>query len=172
MATAQRLAVDANGRFDLRPRSPTPRHWRRTICAGTRRRATRSTTRSRRAGGALRAAAGNRREPVLDAGCAQPDPLRRDAPRPRRASSSTAPSATGWSSTCARWTMLTSTAGRGGGASRTAVIRCPSTWPPGWAWAATSPTRCLPALRRLRRQRSRSRTAMSPCPTRRASASS
>src|SRR6185369_13667370 len=38
-----------------------------------------------RTGAALRPADGNRREPVLDAGCAQPDPLRRHAARSRLA---------------------------------------------------------------------------------------
>lgn len=42
-----RLAVDANGRFDWRPRSPMPRRCGSTLCSGTRRLAIRSTTTSR-----------------------------------------------------------------------------------------------------------------------------
>jgi hypothetical protein len=68
----------------LRPaedrRSPTPRRCASTRCSGTRKPATRSTTRCRPSWRALRRADGDRREPVLDAGRAQPDPLRRHAP--------------------------------------------------------------------------------------------
>ena len=56
------------------------------------------------AGGALRRAAGDRREPVLAPGRPQPDPLRRDAAGPRLGSSSTARCPTVSSSTCGRST--------------------------------------------------------------------
>ncbi len=87
-----------------RPRSTTPRRCRSTTCSGTRKPAIRSTTRCRPSWRSTTPADGHRREPVLDAGCAQPDPLRRHAPRPRLAAVRLRARATAWSSTCARST--------------------------------------------------------------------
>ena len=86
LGPGQRLAVDANGRFDLARRSPTRRRCRAYDLFWY-----------EEAGDPLDFALqaelaqhyarpdGDRREPVLDAGRAQPDPLRRHAPRPRLA---------------------------------------------------------------------------------------
>jgi L-alanine-DL-glutamate epimerase-like enolase superfamily enzyme len=67
------------------PPSPTPRRCRSTTCSGTRKPATRSTSSCRPPAQLLQEPDGHRREPVLDAGRAQPDPLRRHARRPRLA---------------------------------------------------------------------------------------
>ena len=86
-----RLAVDVNGRFDLqtaleygrRPSSPT-------ACSGTRRSATRWTTRlNATVSEHYKRPDRDRGEPVLPPGRPEPDPLRRDAPRPGLSSRST-----------------------------------------------------------------------------------
>jgi L-alanine-DL-glutamate epimerase-like enolase superfamily enzyme len=74
-----RLAVDANGRFDLDTPSSTPRRCRATTSSGTRSPATRSTSSCRRRCATIIQSDGDGRGPVLHAGCAQPDPLRRHA---------------------------------------------------------------------------------------------
>jgi L-alanine-DL-glutamate epimerase-like enolase superfamily enzyme len=82
----QKLAVDANGRFDLDTAIPTPRRCRSTTCSGTRKPGDpldfelQATLRNYYKNPM---ATGER--PVLDAGRAQPDPLRRHARRPRLA---------------------------------------------------------------------------------------
>ena len=138
--TASSCAVDANGRFDLE----TAHRLRQgavatTTCSGTRRPGDPLDYELQAAlRELLHEPDGDRREPVLDAGRAQPDPLRRHAPRPRLAAVRLRADATAWSSTCARSTMLRSTAGRRAAASRTAATRCRSTSPPASASAATS----------------------------------
>ena len=61
-------------------------------------------SRACRARDRVRPAAGDRREPVLDAGRAQPDPPRRAAARPRHPAVRSRRCPTAWSSTCARST--------------------------------------------------------------------
>ena len=105
-ATAQRLRVDANGRFDLETAHRLRQGAaRRTACSGTRRPAIRSTTRCRPSW------PNHYRQPMATgenlfshAGRAQPDPLRRHAPRSRLAAVRLRAVATAWSNTCARWT--------------------------------------------------------------------
>ena len=111
----------------------------RTRCSGTRKPAIRSTialqARARRE---LRRSDRDRRESVLDAGRAQPDPLRRHATGSGLAAVRLRARATGSSSTCARSTCSASTAGRRAAASRTADTRCRSQSRPDSASAATS----------------------------------
>ena len=66
--------------------SRTPRRSATTTCSGTRRPAIRSTIELQaKLAELLSGPDGDRREPVLDAGCAQSHPLRRHASRPRLA---------------------------------------------------------------------------------------
>ena len=82
-----RLAVDANGRFDLETAIAYARMLRDyplVLVRGGRRSARLSSCR-RRWRNSIPAADGDRRKPVQPSGCAQPDPLRRHAARPRLA---------------------------------------------------------------------------------------
>ena len=155
-----------------RPRSPTPRRWRPTACAGTRRRAIRSTT-SCRPGWArsIRSTAGDRREPLLDAGRAQPDPLRRDAPGPRRAPVRLrALLRTGRVPAHLDMLRRARLVAADGRSPRRAPDVAQHGGRAGAGRQRVVPRR-LPALRRASPTPSRSRTATSPCRTPRASAS-
>ncbi len=123
----QKLCVDANG--PLRPRharSSMPRRSRNTTSfwyeeAGR-------SARLRAAGHAaqlLRQADGDRREPVLDAGRAQPDPLWRHAPRPRLAAVRLRAQLRPGANTSAHLDMLEAARVVAlAAASRTAAIKC------------------------------------------------
>ena len=86
VGTGKNLAVDANGRFDLKTAIELcARAGNPTACFG-RSPAIRSILRCRPSLRPIMTRAdGDRRESVLDAGCAQSDPLRRHAARPRLA---------------------------------------------------------------------------------------
>ena len=80
------LAVDANGRFDLETAHRLRKDAARLSAVLVR--GSRRSARLRAAGRARRVLSGpdgHRREPVQPPGRAQPDPLRRHAPRPRLA---------------------------------------------------------------------------------------
>jgi L-alanine-DL-glutamate epimerase-like enolase superfamily enzyme len=99
------LAVDANGRFDLRPRSPMPRRSSRTACSGTRKSAIRSTMRCRPNSANhydLPMATGENLFSHQDARNLLRH--RRHARRIATGCNSTARCPTGWSNICARWT--------------------------------------------------------------------
>ena len=72
---------------------------------------------------------------------------------------------------CARSTFSSRTAGRTAESCRTAAIRCRSTSQRGWASAATNPIQTCSALSEALRTTRTSSTAMSACPTGRALAS-
>ena len=84
VGAGERLAVDVNGKFDLTDRDRVRQGDRRaTACAGTRSRSIRSTIWRMRPSRPSTPAARDRRESLLDAGRAQPDPPRRPPARPR-----------------------------------------------------------------------------------------
>ena len=124
-----------------------------------------------RARGPLRRRDGDRREPLLDAGRAQPDPLRRHAPRPRLAAVRLR--------ALLRPRRIPAHAGDAERARLVAAPLHPARRPPAFAQHRRGArarrqrvvSRRLPAVRRLRGQDAGRRTATCACPTCRASAS-
>ena len=108
-----RLAVDANGRFDLETAIAYAKMLRAVSAV-----LVRGGGRSARlpvAGGAgrvLSRADGDGRKPVQPPGCAQPDPLRRHAAGPRLAAVRLRAVATGCANTSAPWRCCRTPAGR------------------------------------------------------------
>ena len=139
---ASRLAVDANGRFDLetaieyaRALAPYDLFWYEEAgdpldyaAAG-------------RAGQALSGEHGHRREPVFHAGCPEPDPLRRACVPDRDWLQFDCALSYGLVEYLRTLEMLRSyrLVARPA-ASPMAATRCPSISPPAWASAAMSPT--------------------------------
>jgi hypothetical protein len=169
-AAAASARVDANGRFDLdtaiayaKALSQYDLFWYEEPGDPL---DLRAAGRAR----ALRQADGHRREPLLDAGRAQPHPLRRHAPRPRLAAVRLR-AAYGLVEYLRTLEMLRENGWSPRAACRTAATRCRSTSPRGLGSAATILSRPIPALRRLPRRRARAGRGTSRCPTSPASAS-
>ena len=167
-----RLAVDANGRFDLETAlayadalAPYGLRWYEEAGDPL------DYELQARLGEVYPHTLATGREPLLDAGRAQPDPLRRDAPGPGRAPVRLRPLVRS-----GRVPAHPRHAGRARlvAADGRAPRRAPDlarTWPPGWGWAGTSRTPASSSPSAASPTRSRSRTATSPCRTPRVSAS-
>ncbi len=139
LGPGQRLCVDANGRFDLKTAidyakamSQYDLFWYEEAGDPLDYELQAELAQS------LRQADGHRREPVLDAGRAQPDPLRRHAQGPRLAAVRLRPELRPGGVPAHAGHAARTTAGRRRAACRTAATRCRWRSPPAWAWAATS----------------------------------